>query len=197
MNNLEKVIEDNKVLEKKEKIFNNKKEIVHLKKLISDLKIHRNVALYASAAEHFAWGEEVHNNLSIMKNISSDPWVQEYIVLKKQLDELENEISDYYYFMQINLREILVDLDDPDVNIYYGVLDDEEVMNNVISAELIDYDPDKTIILPEKELNSKRKLRHFYNKVSFKYLDELSKDNSFNVETKKLGKVKVLSPNRK
>ena len=197
MNTIEGIIKDNKILEKKEKILKNKQEITRLKKQMSDLTINRNVAIYAYAVQKVNLSEEVHSYMEIMKQVSEDPIVQEYKKLQKELMKLEEEIADYYYFIQINLREKLEKLENPNIYTYYGFLDDDPVIRNIIDAEIIDYDEDNTIIMPEKEFKSNRKIRHFYNKISFKYLEALAKDNSFEVEGKDLGKVKVLTPKSK
>lgn len=197
MNTIKWIIEKNKIIEQQEKVRRNREEITHLKKQMSDLTINRNVAIYAYAVQKVNLGEEVHNYMEIIKQVSQDSIVQEYKNLQKELTKLENEIADYYYFIQIDLREKLEDLENPNIYTYYGLLEDDSVIRNIIDAEIIDYDENKTIIMPEKEFKSRRKTRHFYNKISFKYLEALTRDNSFEVEGKDLGKVKILTPERK
>ena len=58
-------------------------------------------------------------------------------------------------------------------------------------------DDANTVIMPNKELKSRKKARHFYNKTSFKYLEALINDSNYSLEEKNLGKVKILTKENK
>lgn len=190
MNSIEEVIKKAKIKEKQEELIKNKETLLKLKVKMSDLKLNYNVALYAYALEKIEHREEVSKYFQIIEELEEDPNVIEYISLMEQLAEIKEKIADYYYFIQINLREKLIDIDYPDIYVYH-ISYEEELLKNIIDDELIEYDENNTIIYPLKEIESNRKNRHFYNKVSFKYLEGLTKDNSFSLEGKRLGKVKI------
>ncbi len=190
MNSIEEVIEKTKIKEKQEELIKNKETALKLKIKMSDLKLNYNVALYAYALEKIEHREELSKYFPIIEELENDPNVIEYINLTNQLAEVKEKIADYYYFIQINLREKLIDIDYPDIYVYH-ISYDEELLKNIIDDELIEYDENNIIIYPPKEIDSNRKNRHFYNKVSFKYLEGLTKDNSFSLDGKRLGKVKI------
>ena len=186
MNKIKEIVNDNYLLEQKEKLLKNRLEIIHLKKLISDLKINYNVAKYAYLVEN----ENPNNEL--LKELEKDSNVEKYLVLDKKLKELELEIVNYYYFIQTELIDQLKNIDYPDIYIYYGMLENNEIFKNIIDSNITTDIKNKNLILPIKNKESKRKSRHFYNKTKFKYLESLISDNSFSLEEKKLGKVKIL-----
>ena len=190
MNSIKEVIEKTKIKEKQEELIKNKETALKLKVKMSDLKLNYNVALYAYALEKIEHREELSKYFQIIEELEKDPNVIEYVNLTKQLAEVKEKIADYYYFIQINLREKLIDIDYPDIYVYH-ISYDEELLKNIIDDELIEYDENNIIIYPPKEIDSNRKNRHFYNKVSFKYLEGLTKDNSFSLDGKRLGKVKI------
>lgn len=190
MNNIESIVKKYKINEMQEELNKDKETILKLKRKISDLKLNRNVSLYAYSLDKILYGEESSKYMKIKKELEEDSNVLEYIKLKEQLDTLYSKIADYYYFIQIDLKEKLTDIDYPDIYIYY-VSYGEELLKNIIDDELIEYDENNTIIYPPKEIKSNRKNRHFYNKTSFKYLEELTKDHSFSTQNKNIGKVKI------
>ncbi len=192
MNNIEEIVSLYNIKEKRELMNNNRKEITHLKKLMSDLKINRNVAIYASCMQEILSGDEIYNYLSFMESLKDDPDVQEYIKLYRQVCMLEEQIVNYYRSIQIGLRNRLSYDKTPDIYVYYGTYNDKIFARNIIGPELTFLNDDNTFIFPDKEMKSRRKARHFYNRTSFKYLEELSKDDSLSLEGKNLGKVKVL-----
>jgi hypothetical protein len=192
MTNIESKLEE--LRGQKEKILNNKNKITSLKKQISDLKINRNVAIYAHSLDEIKRGEELHCHLSLIKRLKTDSNVQEYIVLKKELDSLEKQKIDYYKEIQTKLKDTISKKDDPNIFVYYGkdIYDDTRT-KNIVNDQISYEEQDNTIILPQKELKSNRKIRHFYNKTSFKYLEQVINTNDFSLNNKKLGKVKILS----
>ena len=192
MNKIEEIVNLYNLKEKRERITSNRREITHLKKEMSDLKIDRDVAIYAAALEKMSYGEEMLGYLALTISLSAKPNVKKYSQLRKQVIELEQQIAEYYRSVQIALRNRLMYSDAPDIYVYYGIYNKEVITKNIVSPELAKLSEDNTTIFPYEEITSKRKLRHFYNKKSFKYLEEVSKDNSLSLEGKDLGKVKVL-----
>ena len=192
MNKIEEIVDLYNLKEQREKLIKNKEEISHLKKLMSDLKINRNVAIYAYATQKMILGEEIDSYLNIVNSLKDDSNVQEYISLARRLYLLEREKINYYRSIQIGLRNRLTYQSEPDIYVYYGMFEEDPITKNIVSNKLAFMDKVDTVVFPSKELKSNRKLRHFYNKTSFKYLEELSKDNSYSLEEKNLGKIRVL-----
>ena len=88
MNKIEEVVNQYNIKEKKEQIKENREKITHLKKLMSDLKIHRNVAIFADAVDKMGYGEEILYYLQMIKQLSNDPHVQEYSALYEQVETI-------------------------------------------------------------------------------------------------------------
>ncbi|MBQ6497781.1 MAG: hypothetical protein IJI58_03600 [Bacilli bacterium] len=193
MNEIEKIVSQYDIDGQRERVFNNRQEITHLKKLMSDLKIHRDVAIYADAIDKIGYGEDIHYYLQVIRSLGNNPYVQEYSNLYEQVEMLERQKVEYYQSIQISLRDKLTYTEVPDIFVYYGTWNDKVLTRHIITPELSVYNEDNTVIFPVKELKSRGKSRRFYNQVSFKYLEELSQDKDFSIEEKKLGKVKVLS----
>lgn len=194
MNKLESTL--NNIKSQREKIINNKNKILELKTKISDLKVNNTVALYAYSQDKILYNEDIDNYKQIIQPIEEDPKVQEYIILYNKLSILEQQIINYYKNIQIELRNE-VNNKEPQVFVYYEKDENNNIITrNITSSQLSRLELDQEVILPVKDINSKRKQRHFYNRVSFKYLEELSKDNNYSIENKNLGKVKKLIKER-
>ncbi|MBQ6477270.1 MAG: hypothetical protein IJI43_02410 [Bacilli bacterium] len=179
--------------EQKEEIIKNKKTMLSIKKEMSDLTTNQNVAIYAHALEEMIECHRVKPYLDVATKFKDDEIVQKYIRLRRKLNKLENEIIEYNIKIQKELKRSINKKMNTATYIYYG----RDENNNIVtrcatSEELSLLKNNKEAVLPTKELKSKRKIRHFYNRVSFKYLEELTQDNSFSLEGKDLGRVKKL-----
>ena len=197
MNKIEETVELYNLKEKGEKLKKSRAEIIHLKKLASDLKINRNVAIYEYAMQKVVLGEEIHSYLSVADKLRDDPNVQKYREIITKIYWLERQAVEYYRGIQIALRNRLAFFEEPDIYVYYGTFDDKQLTRNIISDDLMLLDDANTVIMPNKELKSRKKARHFYNKTSFKYLEALINDNNYSLEEKNLGKVKILTKENK
>lgn len=197
MNKIEETVELYNLKEKGEKLKKSRAEIIHLKKLASDLKINRNVAIYEYAMQKVVLGEEIHSYLSVADKLRDDPNVQKYREIIIKIYWLERQAVEYYRGIQIALRNRLAFFEEPDIYVYYGTFDDKQLTRNIISDDLMLLDDANTVIMPNKELKSRKKARHFYNKTSFKYLEALINDNNYSLEEKNLGKVKILTKENK
>lgn len=114
--------------------------------------------------------------------------VNRYVELRNESYRIINRNDYYYKLINIYLRGELSDIDLPQIYVKYGnkyrhIIDDELIKNSINSEDIV--------ISPIYDMESKRDYRHFYNKVSFHYLEELSNDCEFGLENKKLGKVLV------
>ena len=115
--------------------------------------------------------------------------------IKRQMDD---ERSNYCKCINIDLRNDLRILDLPNIFVFQGYIDRFQklkVARHIILGEAIQVykDTPDTIIYPVTELVSKRKFRHFYNRTSFNYLEQLAIDESFDIKTKKLGRI-IIKP---
>ena len=142
-------------------------------------------------------GEEIHSYLSVADKLRDDPNVQKYREIITKIYWLERQAVEYYRGIQIALRNRLAFFEEPDIYVYYGTFDDKQLTRNIISDDLMLLDDANTVIMPNKELKSRKKARHFYNKTSFKYLEALINDNNYSLEEKNLGKVKILTKENK
>lgn len=197
MNKIEETVELYNLKEKGEKLKKSRAEIIHLKKLASDLKINRNVAIYEYAMQKVVFGEEIHSYLSVADKLRDDPNVQKYREIITKIYWLERQAVEYYRGIQIALRNRLAFFEEPDIYVYYGTFGDKQLTRNIISDDLMLLDDANTVIMPNKELKSRKKARHFYNKTSFKYLEALINDSNYSLEEKNLGKVKILTKENK
>ncbi len=163
----------------RENIINNENKILKIKKEMSDLKLNQNVAIYAHSLEAINYGEEIDDNLMIIDTLKDDKEVQEYISLNNELDDLNLQKKMYYIKLQTDFKDDIDQTENPSIYVYYGKdKDDNTITRNMLNDELSDTKNSIITILPSKEIKSKRKIRHFYNKTRFKYLEEIVKANS-------------------
>ena len=181
-----------KLKEQKEKIITNKTKILQIKKKLSDLKLNHNVATYAYSMDKITWKEEVDKYLKITEDLKKDEKVQEYIKLDNQLNSLEQEKINYYKDIQITLKDEINKRNKPTAFVYFNKDKNNIITRDITSSQLSLLELNNEVVLPYNELKSKRKRRHFYNRVSFKYLEELTNDNDFSIENKNLGNIKKL-----
>ena len=63
------------------------------------------------------------------------------------------------------------------------------VIPNTVKTEL---DEDDIGLYPVQEIESQRDYRKFYNRVSFRYMEGLTRDYSFDLDSKNIKNAKVL-----
>ena len=119
------------------------------------------------------------------KSIESNEKIQKYLSLRNKYFYLLSQNHDYYKAIQIDFKHALLDIDIPDIYVYQG---DNNYSKHIISGETKEHD---ALIYPFYDLESNRDFRHFYNQVHFRYLEEITKTNSFDLDKNDLGKVKI------
>ena len=201
MNITIKAIADNqKIKEKKEKKDEMLKQIYLNERKMSKLTFDRNIGLYAYYMDEYLCllskletyeREKVLNKLKEitlkLDKLKDYPGVQEYNNLRLQNLMFKFKISDYYKTVQKDFRFMISLLPS---NVY---VKEEENIKHIVNSNKVKRKEDGDIVISSQyDINSKRDLRHFYNKVSFKYLESLSEDYSFDLEGKNLGKIKRL-----
>ena len=197
-----KAIVDSLNIPEKKKAFNKRNAIIlNIKYSMSQLALNNMVARYAYNLDTISYG----NDEMIIKNaalanailLKREPEVQAYESLRRELVKLEEQSSEYYKSIQLDLRDALLDQKLPDIYVYQGLLGTDNMKlcrHIIIPGRYQTYDEPSevgTIIYPAKEKESNRKLRHFYSNVSFKYLDSLVDDGSYDLEGKRLGRVLI------
>ena len=176
MNNFETTI--NELKELRNQIISNQSIISKTKVKMSDLKLNRNVSLYVHYLDEMIHGDELHSHFYLIECLKKDQDVQEYILLSNNLKELERQKSTYYKKIQRQLKNELNQEANQDIYVYYGTDNDTIITRNILNSDLSNSKEDNIVILPKEKYKSKRKIRHFYNKTRFKYLEEIVKTNS-------------------
>lgn len=201
MESIEAIVHDLKIPEKKRALDERRELISYIKFGMSELETHNKmVALYAynlSVIKHETDEKLVKNaRLANVMLIKREPDVEAYESLRKDLSQQDDKASIYYRSIQEDLREALIDLELPNIFIYSGLIDTNDLIlcRNIVLPGYIQTikkeNEVETLIYPPVETESWRKLNHFYNRISFKYLEALSQDYSFSLEGKNLGKTK-------
>lgn len=209
-NEIREIVERLKIKEYKEGYLNNQERLFKLERLMSTMTFDREVGLYAFYMDEINYlikelvdSEpfdrekicEKINALEIKANeLEKKSKVQDYIMLRKQYFNISfnNKYYDNYFkLINITLREELSKLKKNDIYIAQSKYDYDK---NIIDSSSLTFDKlEKGTILiePVYDMESFRDFRHFYNKTSFKYLEELTEDYSFDLDGKNLGKVKI------
>ena len=203
---IKRISESLKIQKEKEKYLDSKKTIFKLQREMSDLTLDFEVGRYVHYLEMYL------NILDNLKPDSDKRLVQEfikarnqffdlktneniekYMFLKYELIILNENLNKYFKLININFRnELINNYLVPDIYVYCGKSHDT-LYKNIIDPDnlLIGENESTKYIYPYYDVNSKRDLRHFYNKISFKYLEQLSNDYDFNVDNKVLGKIRI------
>ena len=163
---------------------------------MAKLTFDRSVGLYALNFDRYL--DLLHNGntddekarvfLDIMRTLEHLDGVKEYIRLRGDNAHLKYLIEEYFRQVNMNFRYDLCKMELPSIYVkssdgFTHIIDDEKNLENRNGNE--------TIVYPLYNLESKRDLRHFYNKLSFHYLESLIDDCDFDISNKKLGKILI------
>ncbi len=200
------VVESLEIPQLKKELQEDRKRLFELKCEMSRLTFDRNVGLYAYYVDEIDYlitklenntPEKVKEIVSQIKQLefqamqmTSCPGVNEYSMLRDEYYELLLK-NDYYLAINIGLRERLPQfVEMPKIYVEQSHFDfDKHIIDG---SPLKPVDENSSIVVdPLYYMESLRDYRHFYNKVSFKYLEQLCEDYSFDLEGKKLGKVRI------
>ena len=201
MEAIEAIVHELKIPEKKQALDERRQLMSYIKVGMSELAArNKMVALYAynlGVIEHETDEMLVKNaTLANVMLIKREPDVEAYESLRKDLQQQDDKASIYYRSIQQDLREALIDLKLPDIFIYSGLIGDNELIlcRNIVLPGYIQTikkeDEVEALIYPPVAKDSWRKLNHFYNRTSFRYLEALTQDYSFSLEGKNLGRTK-------
>lgn len=214
MNIIREIVNDLGIKDKKYQQEENLRKIREIKALLSEMSFKTNVAKYLYDLDHIKYIEENINSLSNeeriikerelsllrhdIRRLKNDRDVIDCEKLLNELHRLEYECNDYYRAIQIEFRRELLEQPLPDIYLYQGditVNPKYKIASHIIIPGIVQMytEPElkETMIYPANEIKSRRKLRSFYNKTSFRYLEQLSEDYDYSLESKDLGKVKI------
>ncbi len=207
MVSIKKIVNECEINEKRIRRVENESKMLHLNYLMIKLHIKKNVSEYAYLLDY----DEFYRNKESLTpeeeikflggqikiaELQKDDDVQIYMTLKEEYDRLKQECKEYYQAINIDLRKRLRDTHLPNIFVYQGMFKNDsrlKLSRHIIipnACEVYEQTPN-TVIYPEGIIKSNREARHFYNRVSFKYLEELSKDYTYDPKVKRLGKVRI------
>ena len=204
-NEIKRIVDRCKIHEKKEQLKNDRLKIYQNERDMSKMTFDRKVGLYAYNLDKYLLILEdyVNNNKPELKSkveelteylvdYEKDPDILKYVNLRVENSNLMNRLDEYYKAVNIDLRNELSVIRTPDIYVYIGDCYEHIILPSIYAYEdnYRDYS-----IYPNNYIYSKRDFRHFYNKTSFHYLEELSQDYSFDLEGKNLGKVLIKKNN--
>lgn len=207
--NVKEIVDYLDIPEKRKKVELNRQEILKCDVAMSNMAVDdRKVAMYAHDLDriHFLLNEGNSANLEEIKRIREEMTklekckpVREYIFVRSYKDSLMDQISEYYKTIQKDFRDELISQKLPEIYVSQGIVSfnpELKLAKHIIipGTTIATYEDNfETTIYPEsKPITSAREARHFYNRVSFRYLEQLTEDYSYDLEGKDLGKIKVL-----
>ena len=191
--NIKEIVELCGVREKKEKLIKDRQRMFELDRLMSKATFDRNAGMYAFTLDkYYDLEQNEKENKKELERLASNLFdlekldvVLQYKKLREEYEILGYFQDDYYKCVNIDLRTALQEYKDPFIYVYQ-----KDKFKNIISKEEYS-DVVGSVIYPFYDMKSMRNFRHLYNKLSFKYLEELSQDYSFDLEGKKLGKMMI------
>ena len=204
MRKIKKIVDECGISEKRNKLLQNRDVIIHLKHEMSNLSLFKSVSRYAynlgeikylSLDGTFESLMEIERIKGENEVLLENQNVLAYDNIRRQIERLELENSEYYQSINIDLRGRLFEEHLPSIFVYQGTIDNSfKVYRHIIVPGLsIHLKEDEDVIIhPYTEKSSDTYLRHFYNRISFKYLEQLSEDYNYNLDSKNLGRVRIL-----
>ena len=201
MEAIKEIVNELEIPEKRRALLERRELMSYIKRGMSDLEVqNKMVALYAynlDVIRHETDETVVKNaklaNIILMKKESD---VEAYESLRKDLLKVDESASIYYRAIQQDLREALIDLNLPDIFVYTGLIGERNLIlcRNIVLPGYFQTikkeDEVERLIYPPVEKNTWKKINHFYNRTSFRYLEALTQDYSFSLEGKNLGRIK-------
>ena len=186
MNKIKTIVDKCQIREKEEILIQTKKELFALDRAMAKLTLDWEVGTY------------VHNlnEGEVLTSLTDNSKIREYQELRAYYLHLKETLGDYHKSINVDFRKELTSLDLPDIYIYQKhykfPMYHHIILPNLIVALIPELSKGNSeAVFSQYELHSKRENRHFYNKTSFAYLEALTKDYDFSLESKDLGKVKI------
>lgn len=195
-----------KIKELKEGMYKDRERIFKLKCEMSRLTFDRTVGLYARCVDEIEdlakgrfyfnekpdWVKAGKRIVELLEEAATYEWHDGVKQYKKDREEINKIIlnSIYHKVINVDFRNTVSSLNDlPQV----FVTNKDFTCHIIDKDRVLDENEDFVAIEPLPNVNSKRDIRHFYNRTSFKYLQDLSENYDFDVDRSKLGKVRTIT----
>jgi hypothetical protein len=192
--------------EKKKELIENRERIFNLGRKMSKMTFNRTVGMYAFYLDEIQYliaeskkceTSEAKKILLKVKELEEkalvllrNPEVEEYDRVREEYYKLVSN-NEYYLTINIGLREELSKIGVPEIYIEQHEYDYDK---NIVDSSKLKNDfsgTPITIISPVYEMKSFRDFRHFYNKTSFHYLEEVCRDFNYDLEGKRLKGINI------
>ena len=194
-NDIKQIVEELRVKEKKQEYIDNNERMFQLDRHMAKLTFDREVGLYALTYDRYSdktkSTEELEKLKLELESLERLESVAYYKAIRREYDRLNNKRDEYFKCVNIDLRRELSRLELPNI---YTLQSEYDFDKHIIDKSPLTNEYSKRniiIVSPIYNMKSIRDFRHFYNKTSFKYLECLSEDYSFELENKKIGKVLI------
>ena len=207
---IKELVNMHNISERKEEYLRNRELIYKLERLLARMSLDHKVGTYINNRDKYhdlidkrehAKGKEldmINKEIIIqskkMKLLDDGSHkVKEYIETERECQILKDMLGDYYRAINEGFRYEFNSYEVPNIYVYQGNVANIVVTKNIILPDIKEiYEVTNDIIVfPPYELKSNREYRHFYNRVSFKYLEKMTEDYTFDLDNKNIGKVKI------
>ena len=206
MTNLAELVEGCNVKQRRYKLKNDIRRAKKYREIIRYLEEIPIIKSYNNKIERLNYLNTHFNKkheqeiIGLRKNIAALETVDPVSFYKSTLQELallEEYIKKYYITINIILRKELLDHGIPNIYVFQGVLDkdnDLKLYRNIVSPNSVktELDDEDIGLYPAHDIESQRDYRKFYNRLSFRYMEGLTRDYSFDLDSKNIKNAKVL-----
>ena len=201
---IQKLVDTLELKQKKEQMIRDQKRIFRVKSIMSQLTFDIEVAKYAALLDDSEYYSafikrgkgtdkqlrEAHEYLKIVNarigitKLTSKK--ADYLRYRQEYQKLTRR-HPYYWTLQRSFRVGLMNIGTPAI-----FVEQKEQDINIVNPNEV-RESTATVVTPPYDMDSTRDYRHFYNRTSFRYLDSLVEDPTYELEGKNIGKVKVLT----
>ena len=185
------IVDKCNITEKRIELENNKVRMFFLDREMAKMKFNRTIGLYAYKLDELEWlmskGDFDYKLYEEIKNMEEKEDILIYKMLRDEFYRLKATKGEYEKAINVDLRLALMSIELPSIYI-----EQKDGYKNIINPYYeVELKNNSYIISPVYNVCSNRIYRHFYNKTSFHYLEELSNDYNYELKNKKIGKIKI------
>ena len=205
MEQIKKIIDDLELKQKKEEFLNNKEFLFWLERKMAEMTFQYEVGWYAHCLDEIDFlkksletaspkkKELLERKIELLQLQIQHLETKEEILIYKKTRELYHQIKEenhkYHQMLQKDFRERLRTIETIPYYVSQGC---GNKAKHIIHK---DEEKEEANVYPQKKLKSKRKYRHFYNKLSFQYLESIMETKDLTIKEKQLKKVKIMNKN--
>ena len=201
MEEIKQIVERLELEKLKEEYLDTLEYLFYLERQMADLTVQYEVGWYAHRLEEM---EDISKKLEkaspekrellcqklkllMIQNqkLEKNPEVDLYKRTKGIYEEVKRKNHRYHQTLQKDFREELRNLKTIPYYVYQG--------ENRASKHILFPEKERRVadFYPVQDFTSKRRLRHFYNQLSYKYLESVSHTYDFNIKNNPVGKIKM------